>query len=523
MNTLVLLAPEILLVAVAVAIYLAGAFLPARGAWWWLAFVAVLTAGGLLATTAPAEAAAGPLQLDRFAYYARWLALGAGALLVLAASRPLSGPGTAEYVASILLTVPGAMFVAGANDLVLLFTGLELVSIPTYILLYLGRRDPAAQEAAAKYFYLSVLASAVVLYGLSFLYGVAGSSDLGVIRERLAFSASGGGLAGLAKLAAILLVAGLGFRVAAVPFHFYAPDVFQGTTHANAGFLSVVPKLVGFVALVRVLGVAMQGVEPHPWRIALALAVVTMTLGNVLALLQNNLRRLLAYSSVAHAGYMLIGLAVSFGSLSPERAGWDGIGGLFFYLVVYAVATLGTFAALACLGSEEREIASVDELAGLAWTEGPWRKTLAWSIALFMFSLTGIPPLAGFWGKLAVFASALGIHNDDAGVRRWFTVLAVIGVVNAAISAGYYLRIIGVMFFRSVSSTPPIQRRAGGALAAAVLCAVLAVAIGLFPRPWLGSADWASPARAAVGGAVGGSSGPRAVDGEPWAVAQESQ
>jgi NADH-quinone oxidoreductase subunit N len=203
----------------------------------------------------------------------------------------------------------------------------------------------------------------------------------------------------------------------------------------------------------------------------------------------------LAYSSIAHAGYMLIGLSVYMAAASPTAGMWDGVAALLLYLLVYAIATIGTFAALACLGRGPRQVDGVEELAGLAWTPGPLRPLLAWVIAVFMFSLAGIPPLAGFWGKLAVFASALGMEGDDPGVRNWFIALAVIGVLNAAVAAAYYLRIVGVMFFRVPLGTPRIQEGSGGALTAAVVCAVLAIVIGLSPGIWIHDATRASPAQ----------------------------
>ena len=338
---------------------------------------------------------------------------------MLLASRPAGTPAAPEYVGLLLLTVAGMMLVAVANELVLVFVGLELVSIPTYILLYLGRNDVASQESATKYFFLSILASAILLYGFSFLYGTTGSTDLAAIRQRLASpAAASGGLLALAKVALVMIFAGLGFRITAVPFHFYAPDVYQGTTQANAGFLSVVPKIAGFMVLLRLVAVGMTGIGPYPWRIALVLAILTMTLGNFVALWQDNVRRLLAYSSIAQAGYMLIGLAACLAAPgNPDAA--NGAAALLLYLLVYAVATLGAFAALDCLSGKgdrhllceapegpsrqkvpvpfsQRQIDGIDELAGLAWTTGWTRRFLAWALALFFFSLTGVPPLAGF-------------------------------------------------------------------------------------------------------------------------------
>ena len=296
-----------------------------------------------------------PVIPDPLSAYGRWFALAVGAVMVLMAWRPLANGGTPEYLGSLLLVIAGLMLVASAANLVLLFVGLELISIPTYILLSLGRRDPASQEAAAKYFYLSVLSSAILLYGLSFLYGTTGTMQL---RSALLPATASTGFELLSKVAMVLIIAGLCFRVTVVPFHFYAPDVYQGTIQANAALLSVLPKAAGLLALVRLVVLGMPEMGPFAWKIFLVLAVLTMTLGNVLALWQENVRRLFAYSSIANAGYMLIGLAVG---LAPGAAGfWDGVGATFFYLCVYAAATLGTFAVFAYLGSQRQQIETVE-------------------------------------------------------------------------------------------------------------------------------------------------------------------
>lgn len=489
-ETLLLLVPEIVLVVVAVAMYVAGAFVDAEKAWAGLAGGAVLLAAAILWGQSPSSAA-GPIDSDALAYFARWFALVFGGLFVLLASQPPRRLGAPEYVGSLLLVIVGLMLTSVAADLVLLFVALELISIPTYILLALGRGGIDAQESTAKYFFLSVLSSAVLLYGFTFLYGMAGSTQFSDIRAAM-FLAIGleTGPDTLLRLALVFVLAGLAFKIAAVPFHFYAPDVYQGTTDANAALLSVVPKAAGMVVLVRLLTLSTWDSTPYGWRTFFALAVVTMTLGNVVALWQTNLRRLLAYSSIAHAGYMLIGLTVA---LAPAEAaqGWDGISALLFYLGVYGFATLGTFAALSYLAPSYRQLEAVDELAGLARTR-PW---VAAALGLFMFSLAGIPPLAGFWGKVVLFGSALSVDTgmDAAGtLRPWFIALAVIGAVNAAIAAAYYLRIIAVMYFRSPTTTLKAEGGAGAGWALAI-CATLVVLLGLFPEPLRRGADQASP------------------------------
>lgn len=494
-DVLGMFAPEVLLVAGASAICVAGAFTSRPGLWRWIALAGLLAASVALLVVPSGRVPGIPLDVDLLALYVRWLGLGAGLLLVGTAWRPLPGPATAEFMGALLLAVAGVMLTASARDLVVLFVALELVSIPTYIVLYLGRHDAASQEAAAKYFYLSILASAILLYGFSFLYGVSGSMDLAVVRHRLAdLEGPCSAWGALARIALGLIFGGLCFRMAAVPFHFYAPDVYQGTTHANAALLSVLPKIAGLTALVRVVAVAMADLEPYAWPVALAISGFTMTLGNVVALWQNNVRRLLAYSSIAHAGYMLIGLAgflVSSGRGEP----WDGASAMLLYLVVYAVATIGLFAALALFGRDEQQLDHVEELAGLAWMSGPLRPMIAWLMALFLFSLAGLPPLAGFWGKLAIFASALQVGQRAADpAASWFLALAVLGVLNSAVAAAYYLRIVGLMFFRMPRTTPPVRPGTGGSVGTAVACAILTVVlIGLYPGLWIGWARQATP------------------------------
>lgn len=479
-ETVQLLIPEIVLLAVAVLIYMGGAFVDSQKAWSWLAGGGILLAA--IALYAQGEApSAGPVAADSLGLFARWLALAAGGLFVLLTSRPLAGGGTPEYVGSLMLAVAGLMLACCARELVLLFLGLELISIPTYILLFLGRRDGHSQEAAAKYFFLSILASAMVLYGFAFLYGATGTTDLGRMHERLDVAYGLQSVFGL--LAMILILAGLGFKVAAVPFHFYAPDVYQGTTHANAAILSVMPKAAGLIVLGRIVVLTMPSADPH---IVVVLAVLTMTFGNLMALWQQNVRRLLAYSSVAHAGYMLIGLAVALGvpGGSEGPGGFNGLGAMLFYLCVYAVATIGTFAALDYLGRRDAQLDGVDELAGL----GRSRPLAAAAVAVFMFSLAGIPPLAGFWGKLTLFLGALGVDRAAAAGESWFVALAVIGVLNAAVAAAYYLRIVAVMYFRTPLAAPKAQGGAGK-WCAVVACAVLTIALGLMPRPLLNESN----------------------------------
>lgn len=483
--------PEIILVALATWIFVGGTFWASRTFWSTLAMLTYLVAAIALYRHGNAPLAMSVITIDGLGYTLRWLALISGALLTLMVSYHLRDNLASEVLGLIMLAVTGVMLVSCAGDLVLLFLGLELVSIPTYILLYLGRPGRESAEATAKYFYLSILSSALLLYGFSFLYGMAGTTTLvgegGVlgIQQKLAAAVTGqsaAGIVALAPLAIVLIFAGLGFKIAAVPFHFYAPDVYQGTTNTNAGLLAVMPKIAGMVALVRITVIAMPALSAYAWHLSLVVAVLTMTIGNVCALWQTNLRRMLGYSSIAHAGYMLIGLTVALGTSAfggEVNPGYGGVGALVFYLVVYAFATLGTFAVLAHLSTPDQDVSTLDEIAGL----NKVHPTSAALLAIFMFSLAGIPPLAGFWGKLTLFMSAVGVvtYSTDAAVTPWFVVLAIAGALNAAIAAAYYLRVVSAMYFRPASGAAPQPASVGG-LGAAVICAVMVIVVGISPK-----------------------------------------
>ncbi len=474
-ETVQLLTPETVLIAAAVAIYLGGAFFASFKAWQFIAGAAIAGAAALLWLQHGKTSTAEPLALDLMACYGRWAALAFGAMLVLLASDAMP-----EYIGSLLLSIVGLMLTAASGDLVLLFVSLELISIPTYILLYLGRRDDFSQESAVKYFFLSILSSAILLYGFSFLYGQAGATDLSAIQVFFNNAASEPAkLSILSKLALVLVFAGLCFKAAAVPFHFYAPDVYQGTTYPNAALLSVIPKAAGLIAMARLIVAAMPGLEPCSWQIVLIVSILTMTVGNLLALWQDDLRRLLAYSSIAQAGYMLMGLAAALAA--RHGTNWSGIGALLFYIAAYAAATLGVFALLEYLGRPVRSLDGIEELAGLAQTR-PWPAAM---LAVCMFSLAGVPPLVGFWGKFCIFGSVLDIAGwaeSSSNVGRWFLGLAVAGALNAAIAAAYYLRVVGVLYFRTPLATPRAEGGAGP-WSAAVLCTLLVIAAGVFPAP----------------------------------------
>jgi NADH-quinone oxidoreductase subunit N len=507
LSTLQALAPEIVLIFAASLAMVGSALRPSRVLWGGLALLACALAAGLLASVdAPSFPLdpLSPLVFDPLHTLFRWSGLVLAALVVLVAWRWAEPSCAGEMFGSALVMAAGIMLVAGANELVLLFVALELVSIPTYVLLLLGRRDRAAGEASLKYFFLSLLSSVLLLYGLTLLYGLGGTTRLAGtdqvpgLRELLGqdLSSVAGPLKPLVPLAVVLLVAGLGFRLTVAPWQFYAPDVYQGTTSVNALLLAVAPKLVGVTALIRLLLVALPAGTGLVWQLALVLALVTMTLGNVAALWQRHLRRLMAYSAIAHGGYLLIGLAAAAAAASLQRPGMSGQAGemsqagvfaatggaaaMVLYVLVYGLATAGFFAALVHLGSLRREVQHVEELAGLARTD----PLLAAAVAVLLLSLAGLPPLAGFWGKLQLFLSAVGQasadHTATPAIGRWFALLAMVGVLNAAIAAAYYLRVVAVMYFQPPVAAPAAE---GGRLArlGTLGCALLVLVLGAWP------------------------------------------
>jgi NADH-quinone oxidoreductase subunit N len=485
---LLILLPEVLILLIATVMMTAGVFVRWPRRVWCAAAVGTLLAALVVlyaVGSRPVDLYSAVALNDAFSRAGRLLILVSGLILLALAHDQVSDARAPEFFGSILMIQAGSMLVAAANELVFLFVGLELVSIPTYLLLYLARRDPSTQEAATKYFYLSIFSSGLLLYGLAFLYGLTGVSNL----KALAFLVENVPQVPqpqLALIAIVFVIAGLGFRVAAVPFHFYAPDVYQGSPTVLAALLSWIPKAIGFLAIIRTLtAVFAAGGDPGALGhkaviLAWIIAVLSMTLGNTVALAQDNLRRLLAYSSIAHAGYLMIGVAVAFAFVPVASKVYLGSEGILFYLVAYALMTLGAFGVIIALSTPERPIETVDDLAGLAQTH----PKIALAMALCLFSLAGIPPLAGFYGKFQIFTSAFAVPsvpgpNDNAKLLQW---LAVIGVINSAIGAYYYLRIVVVMYLRP-STTPIVVRPPWPTMLGVASCALLSLLVGVYPPP----------------------------------------
>ena len=483
--------PEAALVGVACALFILSTLRATnRNTAGVFALIGLMIAAGLHFTTTTPDGmirTVAPLWPDGLSAFVRLTAIATGALLVLFTWNECEDSRAADSQGCLLTATAGFSLVGSANDLIVLFLALELISIPTYVMLYLPRsNDPQAQEASVKYFMLSVLSSAFTLFGFSYLYGTAGATNITALSQLLPRFAAGDGSISL-LIASVFVLAGLGFRITAFPFHFYAPDVYQGGPTGTVTFLAFVPKVAGFAAMFKLFAyvgdanpVAGDFVK-RTMMLLWLLAAVTMTAGNVLGLLQTNLRRLLAYSSVANAGYMLIGFAVvpTLAYRNPlETSPANGGEALLFYLIAYGAMTIGAFAILAYLDSPNRRIESIDDVAGLRETH-PFAAML---FGIFLISLIGLPLTAGFVGKFLLFVSALNTPAE-APMQDLFRVLAVVGAINAAIAAYYYLRVINAIFLRSSLASPAPVSRFSPLLVVATICAIVTAVFGVYPEP----------------------------------------
>jgi NADH-quinone oxidoreductase subunit N len=360
-----------------------------------------------------------------------------------------------EYYALVLLSVAGMMFLAAGSDLIVIFLALEVMSVAVYVLAGLFRREVRSTEAALKYFLLGAFATGFLLYGIAFFYAATGSTRLAAIAHVVAHD----GLGTYGLLAVALVTVGFGFKVALIPFHVWTPDVYEGAPTAVTAFMAVAVKAAAFAAFARVFMAALGGVAASWTGVLWVLAALTMTVGNVIALMQKSVKRMLAYSSIAHAGYALVGLVA---------ATKDGGAALLFYLVSYVFMTLGAFAVLIALGRRGEPNEDLADWAGIGFRH----PLLGLSMAVFMLSLAGIPPTAGFVGKFYVFSAAV-----DAG-DVW---LVVIGVLNGVVSVYYYLGVLVSMYMAdgTTAIVPPSSRPY---LVATILITVGAtLGIGILP------------------------------------------
>jgi NADH-quinone oxidoreductase subunit N len=489
-QTLLILLPELLILIAATAMMTAGAFVKVPRRYWSIAS-AVTMLVALLALILLRNQVTDPYGSvalnDAMSGYGRLVFLLTGLIVLGMAHDQVDDARAPEFFGSLLLINAGAMLVCTANELIFLFVGLELVSMPTYLLLYLSRRTTNTQEAATKYFFLSIFSSGLLLFGFAYLYGMVGISNLKALSyfAQVPMTMPGVPHPILGLIALVFIMAGLGFRVAAVPFHFYAPDVYQGSPTIITALLAWVPKGIGFVAILRTLTAVLPTDGNPPGNhlshqaaiLCWIIAVVTMTLGNTVALAQTNLKRLFAYSSIAHAGYLMVGVTVAFRNGVNLGGITLGSESVLFYLVTYALMTLGAFAVIIGLSTPERPVETVEDLAGLAKSH----PVMALAMAICLFSLAGIPPLAGFIGKFNLFVAAFSATPDSE--ERLYQSLALIGVLNSAIGAYYYLKIVVAMYYRDQIGAPLAPRLTWPTTTAIGACTTLTILLGFWAQP----------------------------------------
>ena len=428
----------------------------------WIAFGAVVVTlvGTLLYPPQGGSIFQGMFLADGYAAFFKVLFLIATALTVLISLRYLDDEGIhrGEYYALLLFATVGMMVMAGGGDFITIYLGLELMSLSTYVLVGFIRRDGASTEGAVKYFLMGAFTSGILLYGLALLYGLTGTTNLAAVAQSL----SGLSLDNPALvLATILVVVGFGFKIAAVPFHMWAPDTYEGAPTSITAFMSSAVKAAALAGLARVFIVALFP-SAEIWEVLWwVLAALSMILGNVVAIAQTSLKRMLAYSSISHAGYALIGV------VAATQAREVGLAGALFYMFVYLFATMGTFSMVILLTHRGFRSDRIADFAGLGRTA----PLAAFTYIIFFLSLAGIPPTAGFVGKLVVFRAA---------IESGYIVLAVIGVATSAIAAYYYFMVIKTMFMEEAVVEPILSPSRPLAIGLGVMV-VATVLLGLFP------------------------------------------
>lgn len=373
-----------------------------------------------------------------------------------------------EYHALLMFATFGMMIMSAGNDMVVIFLGLETLSIATYVMAGLRKGDLKSNESAMKYFILGSFASAFLLYGMALVYGATGATSLPAIAAKIADP----NFPGLLLVGGAMMIIGFGFKIALAPFHVWTPDVYEGAPTPVTGFMAAGPKAAAFASFLRVFvlglplvaGAEASGLLHQSWVTALSvLAILTIIVGNAAAIMQNNVKRMLAYSSIAHAGYAMVGF-IGAGLAKPTQARDEAIAAVAFYMLTYAITNLGAFAIVTLVAQKNDRRADFEDYNGIGFKS----PVLAFSLSLFMLSLFGLPLTAGFMGKVLVFRPALEAGNTLV------TILVVVAVVNTAISAYYYLRLIIVMFFRP-RTTQWIEPKMPVGMAAAILITVIGV------------------------------------------------
>ncbi len=430
----------------------------------WLSIVAlVITAIVTISSwNNPQTGFSGSVVLDNFAIFFSMIFIIAAALTILISDAYLQREGypVGEYYPLILFCTAGAMWMASGTDLMTIFLGLEVLSVSLYVLAGFFRGDPRSNEAGLKYFFLGAFSTGFLLYGVALLYGVSGSTKIAAIAQHV--SQSPAIIQNPMFIAgSILLLIGFLFKIGAAPFHMWAPDVYQGAPTPITAFMSAGPKAAAFAALLRISIVALGTIQADISALFWVLAVLTMIVGNFIALSQTNIKRMLAYSSIAHAGYALVGIVA-----------WNQIGlsAILFYMLVYTFMNIGAFAVLVLAGKKGEENLTLEGFAGFGFK----RPFLGVAMCIFLFALMGLPPTAGFTGKFFVFAGAL---------KAGYVWLAIIGVLNSAVSLYYYLRVIVYMYFRDPQEDFAWVKLEIPAVVSIVLALAGVLYLGIFPGP----------------------------------------
>ena len=472
--------PELVIVTAACLVLIFDPVTPAHRKDWlaWLSLAALVLCIGLTAGRmggGRVTAFSGLVVVDDYAGFWKLVLYVATGLTILLSLPYMKAEriNLAEYYGFMLLSLSGMMIMVSAADLLTIYLGLELMSLSLYVLAGFKRSEARSLEASAKYFVLGAFSSGLLLYGISLLFGLAGSTRLSDI-SAVVTGAGGSGLNDPAVLLPLmLLVVGFGFKIAVVPFHMWTPDVYEGSPTSVTAFMAVASKAASFGAFLRVFIEGLGGVMADWYGLFLVICVATMALGNVVAIVQTNIKRMLAYSSIAHAGYALIGVVVAGKTGAPVDVRTLGISSVMLYLAVYAFMTLGAFAVVAMLRKGEVEGDEIEDFTGLAKRQ-PLPALL---MLVFMVSLAGIPPTAGFIGKFYLFLAAV-----KAGLA-W---LAVVAVLFAAVSAYFYLRVVMVMYMRDPDPAEALPPRLtlSPAMTVVLACALAGVVLlGLFPNP----------------------------------------
>jgi len=414
----------------------------------------------------------GSLVLDPLAMFFKVIFLIAAALSIAISLRYLDieRESHGEYYALILFATMGMMFMAGAVDLVTLYIGLETMAIATYVLVGFLRGNQRSNEASMKYFLLGAFSSGILLYGMSLLYGIAGSTRFDDIAAALDRRLLENPTDPISLMAMITLSAGIFFKIAAVPFHQWTPDAYEGAPTSITAYMSVAVKAASFAMMVRVFMIAIYPLRPQWVPILVAVSILTMTVGNIAAITQSNVKRLLAYSSISHAGYILIGL------IAGNDTGLTAVG---LYLLIYTFTNIGTWAVIVALRRKDVIGEHIDDMAGL-YHKHP---TAAVLMLIFLLSLAGIPPTAGFIGKYYLFAAAIETGHNT---------LAVVAVLNAAISIYFYLRIVVSMFMRDATEKTGLTFAPGLTMALGIAF-IFTMWIGIYPDPFIALARRAIP------------------------------